>query len=533
MKRDPKRLAVVALGVFFAVSPVCGATLLHTNAPCVYLLTSNHVSRLATLIGTTGFVSGEINVPAAVHGGLFTVTAIAPGAFKDCTGIDAFSLDTASEVTTIGEGAFWGCTNLTTVTLREAVSSIQASAFLRCSALTNINLAAATGLTALAAQTFSGCSRLSSLSMPDTLKTVGNSAFRNCIALTALAIPSRVSSIENSAFQGCTRLASVTFPGVTRCGINVFAGSGLASVVIPSGLTNISQGAFADCTNLVSVTYVGLPETLGSAAFKNCIKLTRLPVSASLSAIASTAFDGCEGLTAVSIPSGVRVLSDNLFENCTSLGSVAFSESVTNMGAYAFANCPALTNVTALGDAPAAEETAFSASEAILVYFYAGTSGWKNLLALRPTVMLRTDGLAEAVSFAAWAVENGLVAASGLSAEALAALFDAASPTVSGLANGAVFVFGGNLTAADQRTLLRITIEERTPIVETPAQDAGSEPFASVTLEGTTDLTSGVWDLAVNKISLADVTRSGYTPAPVNGVLPFGAFFRMTLTLNP
>jgi len=627
MKKVWLTLAVFALEALLLAPSGFASAFLYTNSPCVYLVVSNDASQSATLLGPTGSFSGALTVPVYVKSSLFNVTAIAPGAFKDCRGLTAFALDTSSKVRAVGAGAFWGCTNLATVTLRDSVSEIGASAFLGCSALTSVNLSVATGLTFLADQTFSGCSALAAVTLPGAVTNVGASAFRACSVLSSIGLPSGVKAVGDSAFQGCVRLVSATFPGITSLGVNAFAGTGLASAAIPAGLTNLEQGVFAECANLASVSYEGSPTVIGAGAFKNCSALTSLPVAASVSDIASTAFEGCSRLTSVSLPSGVVEIANNLFENCTSLVSVTCGGAVTNVGEFAFANTaltsyslptaaayrsvdagtfygcakltsvtvpanvtndikseafarctglaevspagsqanaihayafygctalkratlpatvktlegaafgasPALTNVTARGDAPAADDTVFAGSENVFVYYCRGASGWKNLLACRPTVMLGEDGAVEALSFAAWSVRNGLTTSADMSAEALAVLFAAESSSAPGLANGAVYAFGGNLTVPDQAALLRIYVAEDRPVVVAPALDTGAGSFVGMAVEGTADLTSGVWNLPLNAVTLSDVTRAAFTPAEVDGAIPAAACFRLRLTLN-
>ena len=520
------------LGICLFCETARASTYLYTNAPCVYLIASNGVSQTATLLGPTGSFSGSLSVPVYVKSRLFNVTSVAPGAFRNCTNMTAFALDSGSKVTSVGAGAFWGCTNLTLVTIRDSVTNLGEAAFLGCTALTNVNLSAATELGSVEAQTFSGCSRLTSIAFPSSVTNLGASAFRNCSSLPSVALPSAVTTVPDSAFQGCLKLASATFSGAKEFGVNAFAGSGLTSVTIPAGLANIAQGAFADCTNLASVTYAGSPTLIGSAAFKNCSALTSLPAPPSLTTVASTAFDGCSRLKSVTLPAGVKDFSDNLFENCTSLVSVACAGVVTNLGEFTFAYCTSLTNVTFLGNAPDADGTDFDGAYKVYVYYYKGTSGWGNLLAKRPTVMLGATGAVEASSFAAWAVQGSLTSASNLSASALETLFAADSSSVSGVANGAVYAFGNNLKPADQTSLLQIVLDsDGTPIVETPALDSAAANFVTATVEGTTNLTASAWDLSVNAVSLTDAMRAGYTPAKVNGVLPDTAFFRLKLSL--
>lgn len=113
---------------------------------------------------------GVVRIPAQ-HAGR-RVTAIADGAFCECTGVTGIVLPDGVE--TIGEFAFQNCTLLTAVTFPAALRTIGQYAFNAC------------GLTEAA--------------LPDGLETIGEAAFRDCAALRSWrASPSR---------RGCTRLAT-------------------------------------------------------------------------------------------------------------------------------------------------------------------------------------------------------------------------------------------------------------------------------------------------------------------------------------
>lgn len=513
------------------------SALVYTNAPCVYLLVSNGTAQSAVLLGPTGSFAGALTVPVYVRSSLFNVTAVAPGAFRDCAGLGSFALDPASKVGAIGAGAFWGCTNLASVTLQASVTQVGPSAFLGCSALTNVNLAAATGLADVAQQTFGGCSRLPALTMPGGVTNVGLGAFRGCSALTNIVVPSGVAVLPEAAFQGCRRLASASFTGVAVLGVNAFAETGLTNVAIPAAMTDVAQGAFSTCTNLVSVTCASAAlAELSCAAFRDCSALTDLPLAAALTNLASSTFAGCSRARRAALPAGVTSVPDNLFAGCTSLVAVAAEASVASLGSCSFAECPALTNVTFKGNAPRADDTSFEESTNAFVDYYRGATGWGNLLARRPTVMLGADGSVASLSFAAWAVRRGLASSSsaGLSAATLEAVFAAESSTRAGLVNGAVYAFGDNLTAADQASLIELTFDDAgTPIVVIPALDDDNATFVDVSVLGTGDLSSaGGWTLSMLPVALSDATRAGYTPVGADGYTPASACFRLRLSLR-
>ena len=522
-----------ALACLLPPTATLASTVLYTNAPCLYVITSNSLYQAAVLCGTTGTVSGIVSVPQYVKSSLYNVTAIAPGAFKDQKGLTGFSLDASSKVTTLGAGAFWGCTNLLSVTLRDSVTEIGPSAFLGCTSLATINLSVATGITAIAEQTFSGCASLSALSLPSGLTQLGASAFRNASSLTTITVPSGVTTLPDFCFQGCRKLTTASFAGCSQLGIDTFAESGLSAVTIPAAVSQITQGSFADCSSLASVVYAGYPTSIGAAAFKNCASLTSVPLPSSASTLEATAFEGCTGLRTLTVNAPPSIIPENLFENCTSLASVALSADITSIGGFAFACCSSFTNVTAFGDAPTADEDSFEQTTNVIVYYYDGSTGWGNLLAKRPTTKLRADGSVSARSFAAWAVQDGLISTASLCIDTLETLFITESSTLPGVSNGAVYTFGENLTEQDALSLITITFDtDGTPIVETPALASDAASFVTATLEGTTDLSTGIWNLTVNPVDLTDSTRDGYTPAATAGVVPPTAFFRLKLSLN-
>lgn len=144
MNRAVQIVLVCSWIVFFGTSTTRASTLIFTNSPCVYLLVSNSLSQSAMLLGSTGSISGALTVPVSVKSSLFGVTAIAPGAFKNCGNLTGVALDTPSKVAAIGAGAFWGCTNLVSVTYDPStLAELNGAAFRGCSSLTNLPLSAA------------------------------------------------------------------------------------------------------------------------------------------------------------------------------------------------------------------------------------------------------------------------------------------------------------------------------------------------------------------------------------------------------
>ena len=102
--------------------------------------------------------------------------------------------DKTYKVTAIGYSAFWNNSTLTSITIPEGVTRIEAFAF-------------------------DSCTSLKSVTIPEGVTYIGDLAFNSCRSLTSVTIPEGVTRIDGSAFIGCTSLTSVSLPAsLTECG---------------------------------------------------------------------------------------------------------------------------------------------------------------------------------------------------------------------------------------------------------------------------------------------------------------------------
>ena len=184
--------------------------------------------------------------------------------------------------------------DITTVTIKSGVTSIEASAFWDCANLTSVTIP--DSVTSIGGSAFQGCSSLTGITIPDSVTSIGMAAFRSCTSLTGITIPDSVTSIGMSAFQNCSTLASVTIPdSVTSIGDYAFFGcSDLDSVTIPSGVTSIGVNAFSYCDNLTSVTILNGVTSIEDSAFQGCTSLTSVTIPASVTTIGANAFYDCQ-----------------------------------------------------------------------------------------------------------------------------------------------------------------------------------------------------------------------------------------------
>lgn len=188
---------------------------------------------------------------------------------------------------------------ITSVTIPNSVTNIDAWAFARCAGLT-------------------------SLTLPDNLITIGHGAFYYCTGLTSMTIPDKVYAMDEMAFYGC---------------------SGLTSITLPDGLAIIGSSAFQSCCSLTSVKIPKSVAVINLDTFGDCSSLASVSLPDGLLSIRTGAFSGCTSLSSIIIPDGVGRVWSSTFSDCTSLASVTIGSNIREIDYKAFANCTGLKEI--------------------------------------------------------------------------------------------------------------------------------------------------------------------------------------------
>ena len=244
----------------------------------------------------------------------------------------------------ICERAFYGCNNMTSLIVRDNVSSIGTLAFFNCSKLATITLGS--NVKEIGEQIFGGCSSLTSITVDENneyYKSIdgnlyskdGTTLIQYAIGKTAteFAIPNSVTSIGNSAFYSCRKLTSITIPNnVTSIGDYAFFYCTITSISIPDSVTSIGDYAFAGYSynygnsSLTSITFGENSHltSIGNYAFQNC-NLTSITIPDGITSIENGAFTTCRNLTSITIPNSVANIREDAFYNCSSLTSITFN----------------------------------------------------------------------------------------------------------------------------------------------------------------------------------------------------------------
>ena len=163
--------------------------------------------------------------------------------------------DNTYKVTAIGYSAFWNNSDLTSVTIPEGVTRIEAIAF-------------------------GSCTSLKSVTIPEGVTYIGDFAFDSCTSLKSVTIPEGVTIIDGSAFSGCTSLTSVSLPAsLTMCDQS-FYGLNLTKVTFatpqpPEFIWISPEGSFPAFWG-AAIEQIQLPEGADEQAWRDALGRAQL-----------------------------------------------------------------------------------------------------------------------------------------------------------------------------------------------------------------------------------------------------------------
>ena len=397
----------------YAVNPADTNTVTIT----LYTGTGGAVDIPATIDGKTVTIlgSGSFSVPSLTAVTIpDSVETIAMGAFQPGRHTALARVAMGTGVTNVESAAFASCTNLSEVLFGPAVRTIGDQAFAHCSALTNAALP--DSLESISRETFYECGKLAQVAFGTNVAAIGYQAFYGCSRLAEVALPDRVATLEGYAFAYCSSLRFAAIgAGTTNIGGNSFAYcTNLTEATFGAGLRTIEAYAFA----FTALTNVVIPDGvvwIEPTAFESCTALANLIIGNGVTNGLWLQFSGYAALTNLVIGDGIPDVPVNAFSGCAQLAQVVVGSGVAGIGWSAFNNCAALQGIYFRGDAPTYEDEFFGDGSQATVYYLAGTTGWGETYAGRPTAPWLPETGAASISALADEIAFDIVWADGQS----------------------------------------------------------------------------------------------------------------------
>ncbi len=310
-------------------------------------------------------------IPASItHNGVsYTVTAIGPQAFKDCTRLNEVTIP--SSVKSIGSAAFQGCLGLSYIGLPEGVTSIGEYAF-------------------------DGCNLLGTVALPSTLATIGSGAFRDCAVWMHVYIHSEIPpTIDSSVFSNGINILDVK-DGYISAYQNAAGWQEARQIKEMTCISGIKYEFHDDMT----ATVLGWCDTY---PWLDCsYSVVYMDGYLSPKEYMVTEFNpwslASSNLSSVVLPENLTTIPEGLFSYCYSLTEIIIPGSVTSIGMFAFYNTPLTAVVSNMENPPSISENVFTCYDTATLYVPAGSVEayqnapvWKKFT-IRPNLAGDVDG---------------------------------------------------------------------------------------------------------------------------------------------
>lgn len=184
-------------------------------------------------------------------------------------------------------------------------------------------------VTIIGTWTLSYCNSLSTISMSNAVASIQKGAFYYCKSLKSIVIPHGITVMYDNVLSSCYILTTVVIPyGITEIQNSVFSGGDtqLLDAPIPHSVTSIGAQSFEGCYELNVKALPNSLNNLNSYVFRNCHKIKSIKIPVGIKYLPSLSFADCRSLTSVVIPNSVTKIDMEAFSNCYSIIKYDFSQ---------------------------------------------------------------------------------------------------------------------------------------------------------------------------------------------------------------
>ena len=278
-----------------------------------------------------------------------SITSIGANAFNSCTNLKYINVHGQTNVftssVTLGSNAFAGCKAIETLTV-STNASLGGQVWANNTSLRNVIVMveagqeAQTDITKTFAENFANAS-ITTLTIDEQVTSIEASAFEKFTAITTLSLPATC-EVGNSAFSNAA-ITSIEFTTPeTAENIeldlhtfgNAYQNNKIANITLSNRISTIGANTFSGFTSLKNINLDNVTIIEGSA-FAGCASLVSLNLQ-NVQSFGDSVFENCTALTHVTMPT-LTIIPNRLFSGCVNLQNLTLPENLVEVGAGAFA----------------------------------------------------------------------------------------------------------------------------------------------------------------------------------------------------
>ncbi len=178
----------------------------------------------------------------------------------------------------------------------------------------------------------------------DTVSSVGTYSFLGYNAITRIELGNSAKNIKDSAFSGCSTIDTLVLSNDVTIASNAFDNY--------NSIANIIKWAFDTSTGILTISGNGDMPDYGLYTYQNAPwyaykdQITAVVVGDAVSSVAEYSFYGYKYITKAEIGSSVKQIDGYAFYSCSAIETLTLSEGLETIGTSAFQSCKGIKKLT-------------------------------------------------------------------------------------------------------------------------------------------------------------------------------------------